>query len=233
MEINLGLRLLALGLFLALLLLMTYYFLVINRKATPYPALQGAAIQSPDGEKRRADAALVSKIKSAISQTKRLYGHSIGVEYHNEQVILSGEVPTEIDKELAANLAKETSGGKEVINQLRVQGNVTPAPLPQSGGTPNQELTVNVEDLELQANLREHLMAAPELKAQRIEIKVQNRVVTLTGNVASAPLKLHAEQLVRGYPKVTSVNNQLRIGSAPAATPNPASPRVVAIPERE
>jgi osmotically-inducible protein OsmY len=230
-EINLWLQLLALGLSVVLLFLMAYYFLVINRPATPPALVSGTALQSPEGEKRRADAALIAKIKSAISQTKRLYGHSIGVEYRNEQVVLSGEVPTEIDKELAANLAQESSGGKEVINQLRVQTNITPEATLQLGVIPHQELTVNVDDLELHANLRERLMTVPELKAQRIKIKVQNRVVTLTGTVTSEALKLRAEQLARDYPKVTSVINQLRLGSDSA--PHPAASPASAIPKKE
>ncbi len=236
MGINWGLRLLALSLFLVLLLLMAYYFFVVNRNLTPRLPTPEDSLKAIDGERRKADAALLSKVKSAISQTKRLYGYSIGVECHDGMVTLSGEVPTEIDKELAANLAKETSGVKEVSNQIRV----TPEATPQPGEIVNQDLTINVDDLELQANLRERLLSAPELKTQRIEIKVQNRAVTLTGTVAAETQKLRAEQLVRNYPKVTSVNNQLRIGTAAAASPSsgkaspsPTAPPVVALAESD
>ena len=219
MGINLGLRLLALGLTIVLLLLITYYFLVVNRSLSPALPTQADSLKTLDVEKRKADAALISKVKSAISQTKRLHGYSIGVECRDGLVILTGEVPTEIDKELAAALAQETGGVKEVTNQIRIAPEATPQP----GEAANQDLAINVDDLELQANLRERVIAVPELKAQRIEIKVQNRVVTLTGNVASEAQKLRADQLIRNYPKVTSVTNQLRIaGTATSQTTTPA-----------
>jgi osmotically-inducible protein OsmY len=218
MGINLGLRLLALGLSAVLLLLIAYYFLVVNRNQSPVLPTASDSLKTLDAEKRKADAALMSKVKSAIAQTKRLHGYGIGVECREGMVTLTGEVPTEIDKELAANLARETLGVKEVTNQIRI----TPAATPQPGEIANQDLAINVDDLELQANLRERVISVPELKAQRIEIKVQNRVITLTGNVASEAQKLRAEQLIRNYPKVASVANQLRIGDASVMPTKPS-----------
>ena len=170
MGVNFGLRLLALGLSVVLSLLIAYYFLVINRSVNPPMPTQADSLKTLDAEKRKADAALISKVKSAIAQTKRLHGYGIGVEYHDGRLTLSGEVPTEIDKELVANLARETLGVKEVTNQIRI----TPEATPQPGEAVNQDLAINVEDLELQANLYERVLSVPELKAQQIEIKVQN-----------------------------------------------------------
>lgn len=222
MGINFGLRLLAMSLSVALLFLVTYYFLVVNRSTSPALPTQEDALKTLDAEKRKADAALISKIKSAISQTKRLHGYGIGVECREGQVTLTGEVPTEIDKDLAANLARETAGVKNVTNQIRIAPEATPQP----GDTVTQDLAINVDDLELQANLHERLQAVPELKAQRIVIKVQNRAVTLTGSVATEAQKDRIEQILRNYPKVASINNQLRIGSIalPSASPAAASP---------
>ena len=221
MGINFGLRLLAMSLSLALLFLVTYYFLVVNRSTNPVLPTQEDALKTLDAEKRKADAALISRIKSAISQTKRLHGYGIGVECREGQVTLTGEVPTEIDKDLAANLARETSGVKNVTNQIRIAPEATPQP----GETTKQDLAINVDDLELQANLHERLQAVSELKTQRIAIKVQNRAVTLTGSVATEAQKDRVEQILRNYPKVTAINNQLRIGSTalPASPPTTAS----------
>lgn len=229
MGVNGGLRLLILSLVCVLLLLMTYYFLVINRSLVPPLPASASASSSPETERQIADAALMGKIKSAVAQTKRLHGYSIGVECKEGSVTLTGEVPTEIDKQLAADLAQEVTGVKEVNNQLRVVPDATPQP----GENRPPDLSVNVEDLELQANLRERLQSVPELKAQKIEIKVQNRQVTLTGQVTTEGQKTRAEDLLRGYPKVATIHNQLRLGanaptektaiSQPAASPS-ASP---------
>ncbi|MFN7931223.1 MAG: BON domain-containing protein [Blastocatellia bacterium] len=213
MGINGGLRLLVLSLVAVLLLLMTYYFLVINRSSLSNTQTKIAAQSAQKTEKQLADAALMNKIKSALAQTKRLHGYSIGVECREGLVALTGDVPTEIDKQLAADLAQEITGVKEVQNRLRVIPDATPQP----GESKQLELSVNVEDLELQANLRERLLTVPELKAQKITLKVQNRQVTLTGQVATEAQKARAEELLRNYPKVAGVQNQLHIGSSTAS----------------
>lgn len=232
MGINGGLRLLVLSLSFVLLMLMTYYFLVINRSLAPGLPAKPTALQSENSEKQKADAALMSKIKSAIAQTKRLHGYSIGVECKDGLVSLNGDVPSEIDKELAADLAKEISGVKAINNQLRIAPEATPLP----GENKAPDFSINVDDLELQANLRERIRSVPELKTQNIEIKVQNRAVTLTGNVASEQQRTRIEQLLHNFPKVTSVNNLVRIGGvAPpppktekTASPTPAKPTPIA-----
>ncbi len=213
MGVNLGLRLLAMGLSVVLCLLIVYYFLVVNRSINPPLSTQANSLKMLDAEKRKAEAALLSKVKSAIAQTKRLHGYAIGVEYKDGMVVLTGEVPTEIDKELAANLARETLSLKEITNQISIM----PAATPQSSEGVQQELSINVDDLELQANLRERVLSIPDLKTQRITIKVQHRIVTLTGEVASESQKLRVEQLLRNYPRVTAVNNHLRIGPQTAS----------------
>ena len=158
MGINGGLRLLVLSLSFVLLMLMTYYFLVINRSLAPGLPAKPTALQSENSEKQKADAALMSKIKSAIAQTKRLHGYSIGVECKDGLVSLNGDVPSEIDKELAADLAKEISGVKAINNQLRIAPEATPLP----GENKAPDFSINVDDLELQANLRERIRSVPE-----------------------------------------------------------------------
>ena len=71
MGINGGLRLLVLSLSFVLLMLMTYYFLVINRSLAPGLPAKPTAFQSESSEKQKADAALMSKIKSALAQDRK------------------------------------------------------------------------------------------------------------------------------------------------------------------
>ena len=207
MGINFWLRLLVLGLCVSLLLLASYYFLTINQDPNQYP--QAAVAVLPETDKRQLDAAVSARIRAAITRTKRLYKLNIGVENKEGRITLTGEVPTEIDQELAGTLAQETSGVKEVHNQLQVRPsrNQTNEPMTQ-GNTP-----LNVEDLEMEANLRESLQVLPELKTQPILLKVNNRAVTLTGRIATEQQRLRVEQILRNAPKVSSLSNQLRVGN--------------------
>ncbi len=222
MGINVGLRLLALGLFVFLLFLVSYYFLVVNRNLSSDNLRQSSTISSPDAERIRQDAALASRIKSALAQTKRLQGYTISVENKEGVVTLSGEVPSPFDKELAGNIAKETPGIKTVINTLQIVPGVTPQT--DESSLSKIELSVNVEDLELQANLRERIASFPELKNQQIEIKAQQHAVTLSGNAESEQQRVKIEQIVRTFPKVTSVANLLKVGSKPATPQSSSSP---------
>ena len=205
--INFWLRLLALGLCLSLFFLVSYYFLIINRdteKPLPTPMLT-----SQESDKKQADAALSARIRSAIMRTKRLYNLNIGVENKSGSITLTGEVPTEIDKELAGTLAQETSGVKAVHNQLQVLPGIHRTNEP----TTQDNAPLYVEDLEMEANLREQLQAQAELKGQPILLKVNHRAVTLTGRVATEQQRLRAEQVLRNAPKVSSISNQLRVGN--------------------
>ena len=203
--INFWLRLLGLGLGATLFLQCFYYFSVINRDlpaVLPVPHIE-------DAEKGRNEVALTTSIRSALTQTKRLYNLSIGVKNRDGVITLSGEVPSEIDRDLAANVTKKIPGVKDVCNEIQVVAN-----LKRPGeDTVQVSSTVNVEDLEIEANLRESLQNVAELKDQPIQIKVQQRAVILTGRVASEPLRLRAEQTIRNAPKVNQVSNQLRIGN--------------------
>ncbi len=207
MGINLWLRLLVLGLCLSLVLLITYYFLIVNRE--PTRQLQAAVTAPPESDKRQLDAAVSARVRSAITRTKRLYNLNIGVENKEGSIILSGEVPTDIDKELAGALAQETAGVKQVYNQLQVTPTLgrTNEPLLQTN------TLLNVEDLEMEANLRESLQSIADLKPQQILLKVHNRAVTLTGRVANEQQRLRIEQMLRNAPKVSSISNQLRVGN--------------------
>ena len=207
MGINFWLRLLALGLCVSLFLLASYYFLVVNREAEkPHPV---AVLTLQESDKKQADAALSARIRSAITRTKRLYSLNIGVENKAGSITLTGEVPTEIDKELTGTLAQETYGVKEVHNQLQVTPSLHRANEPMTQGN----APLHVEDLEMEANLRESLLTLTELKTQPILLKVNNRAVTLTGRVATEQQRLRVEQIIHNAPKVSSISNQLRVGN--------------------
>lgn len=203
--INFWLRLLAVGLCASLLFQSFFYFSVINR--TEPVIVQTSFSRQEEAEKGKIDVALANKVRSAIAQTKRLYPLGIAVKNRDGIITLTGEVPTDIDRELAANVAKEMPGVKEVSNEIQVITNLK-NPNEESGQVNS---TVNVEDLEIEANLRETFQVVPELKAQPIQIKVHHRQVTLTGRVASEQQRQRAEQLVHDAPKIITINNQLHV----------------------
>ena len=207
--INIGLRILALSLSIVLFFLVTYYFLSVNR-AQPLPEkFTRTAQQSGESERYKVDIALMGRIKAVLGQSKRLHGYSIGVECKDGTVNITGEVPTQIDKDLAAQLVLQTPGVNTITNNL----SILPAAPRTNQETSPSSLPVNVEDFELEANLRERISSTPGLANAVITIKVKNKVVTLVGVVPNEQIRSQIEQMVSNFPQVARVNNQIKTSS--------------------
>lgn len=176
-------------------------FIVLPRSAMPQMA-QNALAQA-------ADATTSGKVKSAFALSKRLSPYDISVDSRDGVVTLKGKVTSDIDKELAASVAKDTTGVKQVNNELIVEPGVKPSDA-------SLRESARVADLEIQADLRERLAASEELRGQPLQVAVQNRVVTLTGQVETPAQKTGAEQLARAVSNVANVVNNLNVTN-PAA----------------
>lgn len=207
MGLNFWLRLVAAGLFLSLVLLSAYYFLYINREPVRQVIVAKPTVDSVEVERKKSDTAMMTRIKAAMTQSKRLHSQSIGVECKEGNITLFGDVQKEADRDLAENLAKEVAGVPAIKNEIKVLGSAVRSNL-------KEELTtsvVKVEDLELEANLRESLESLPDLPSQNIKIKVTNREVNVSGRVASEQQRIRVEQIIRNTPKVNSVSNNLKV----------------------
>ncbi|MGH9839762.1 MAG: BON domain-containing protein [Blastocatellia bacterium] len=158
------------------------------------------------------DIALAYKVKSAFSLSRRLADYEISVKAKDGLIMLTGQVPTEIDKGLAENVAKDVPDVKGVNNQLQVQPGLKP-----SEASVREEM--RIADLEIRADLSERLLASPGLQGQSIQANVQERTVTITGRVETPAQKIGAERFARSIPKVVNVINKLEV-SNPGAVQN-------------
>ena len=152
------------------------------------------------------DAGITAQVKAAFALSKRISAYDIGVKTKDGVVTLTGQSPSEIDRELAGNVARDTTGVKQVDNQIRVEPGLKPsdASLRESS---------RVTDLEIHANLRERLAASEFLSGNEINVSVKDRVVTLTGRTQTPRQKAGVEQLARSIPNVANVVNQLSVAN--------------------
>jgi hyperosmotically inducible protein len=67
------------------------------------------------------DTALTTKVKTALVDQKGLEGLSIHVNSYKGVVQLSGFVDTDVEKELAGQIARNVDGVAEVVNNLIVK----------------------------------------------------------------------------------------------------------------
>jgi len=162
-----------------------------------------------------ADTAISGKVKTAFGLSKRLSAYDIKVDTDDGVVTLSGQVGSEHVKSLAAEIARDTPGVREVINNIEVN----------PGAQPSIENS-RIDDLEIRTAILEAFARSPELSGKKIEIAVENRKVTLSGSVDTKAQSVGAEQAARAVDGVAAVTNGLSVANpeAPAEPPPSATP---------
>jgi hyperosmotically inducible protein len=156
------------------------------------------------------DAGITAQVKAAFALSKRISAYEIGVDTKDGVVTLTGQSPSEIDRELAGNVARDTTGVKQVDNQIRVEPGLKPSDA-------SLRESARVTDLEIHAYLRERLAASEFLSGNEINVSVKDRVVTLAGRTQTPQQRTGVGQLARSIPNVADVVNQLTVINPGAA----------------
>jgi osmotically-inducible protein OsmY len=81
------------------------------------PSLQNAFRSLKESSQ---DAATTSKVRTALFLSKRVSAFDIKVKTSQGEVTLTGQVPSEEMKAVAGAIARDTSGAKQVHNELTV-----------------------------------------------------------------------------------------------------------------
>src|SRR6266851_9415886 len=152
------------------------------------------------------DAATTTKVKTALLLSKHVSAFDTAVGTARGEVTLTGEVPTQDIKRLAA-VAQDTSGVKAVHNNLTVNPGVAGNPEVASIGD-------RVADLEIKTLVTDQLSQAPELKDERITVQVNKRSVSLDGTVSSPAQRRAADRIVLLVPGVQHLTSNLVVTTA-------------------
>ena len=164
------------------------------------------------------DAAATSRVRTALLLSKQVSPFDIRVETSQGEVTLQGQVPSEEVKAVAGAIAQDTSGVKQVHNNLGVN--------PSAERNPETErLGERVADLEIKTLVSDALSKNGEVGEKRVETEVKNRVVTLSGSVETASQKYAAEQIAWQVPGVQGVKDNLSTTNA-QATPESADEKL-------
>jgi osmotically-inducible protein OsmY len=159
-----------------------------------------------------ADVAATTKVKAALGLSKRVSAYDISVSTTDGVVTLTGLAPSEDVKSLAGEIARDTQGVKQVNNEIQID----PAAKPTNE-------SARVEDLEIRTSILESFARSPELGGKNIEVKVENRIVTLSGAVETPAQRNGAEQTARAVDGVAGVTNNLAVTNPQAGTEPPAA----------
>jgi len=124
-------------------------------------------------------------------------------------ITLGGHVGYEADKSQAESLAKSSSGGQVVADEIAV----TPPGIESEAKTVNSDLDKGIEK-----NLDAALIQTRLNKAVKYDVK--NGVVTLTGEVNTQTRRVLAESTAARVPNVQQVVNEVEVKNQKATSSN-------------
>jgi hyperosmotically inducible periplasmic protein len=182
--------------------------LVIGVWLTVIPAIAAAQSSPPTIEQKTKaaaektgayakDAWLTSKTKIALYGDERVSANEVKVETKNAVVTLRGKVATDDEKRAAEDVAKGVDGVTSVKNQLQV--------VPASA-----RKAVDAKDDDLKKTVKTRIDREARLKGSDIQVRADNGVVTLTGDVKDIVARARASEVARGVPGVKAVKNELK-----------------------
>jgi osmotically-inducible protein OsmY len=152
------------------------------------------------------DAWITGKLEAVYALNRHLEGYAIDTDTQNGVVHLTGTVESDIDRDLAGEIAKGIEGVMSVDNDLKVaSGSRKPA---TSSGD-DRPFGVWIDDATTTAAVKSKLLANPNTKGLKIDVDTRGDVVTLRGEVSSSEEKQLAEELAKNSGDVKEVRNQL------------------------
>ena len=162
-----------------------------------------------DSSQPAKDSFITGKLEATYLFNRHLNSFTIHPETTNGVVHLTGSVDSDIDRDLAGQIAKGVDGVTSVKNDLVVESGSSQASTKSSGtsGTFGQY----VDDATTTAMVKSKLLADSNVKGLKITVETTRDVVTLTGKVGSAEQKQLAEKIARNTGDVKSVKNELVI----------------------
>ncbi len=185
---------------------MKKYLAVAGLCASALVSLNASAVEREGAAK---DAWIDGRLESVYALNRHLSAFDIDTDVDKGVVILTGQVQSDIDRDLAGELAKGIDGVVKVNNQLTIAADAHAAP--RNGDRSFGEW---IDDTTMTSRVKSKLVANPNTKGMQIHVDSRSDVVTLSGYVASAEEKALAEELARNTGDVKTVRNDLVVRKA-------------------
>lgn len=146
------------------------------------------------------------KLETAYLFNTSLNNFAIDTDVVGNKAVLKGTVKSDIDKELAEEIALSIDGITSVDNRLVVDS--------EHESTIERKadsFASNVKDPSITATVKTKLLANSHTSGMDINVDTDNRVVTLKGKVGSATESDLAEKIAENVDDVEKVVNNLRV----------------------
>ncbi len=159
------------------------------------------------------DAWLKGKLEATLLFNEHLDSFAIETEVRDSVAYLSGVVDSDIDRDLAGEIAKSIEGINKVENGLTVDKVKAHSRYEAAENEEHRSFQRTVKDATLTAKVKSKLLVNENTGGLAIDVDSKNGIVTLSGKVGSDEEKDLAVQIAKNTGGVMSVSDQLTVKS--------------------
>ncbi len=154
------------------------------------------------------DAWIDGKVESALLINRHLNNFTIDTDVKNHTVYLTGTVKSDVDKALAAEIAKGIKGVENVENNLVVDADTEMKKTAHDEGD-ERSFGTWYDDATTTASVKSKFLWSGEVDGLDINVDTHRGVVTLNGTADSEANKELAEKMAKNTDGVRDVVNKL------------------------
>lgn len=171
--------------------------------------LATTAVQAKDNswEKSAQDAWIDGKAEATLLFNTNLNSFDINTDVKDGVVTLTGKVEHSVDKKLAYELVAGIDGVKSVDNKITVYKEKESKEVEKERGMESSALT----DAKIATVIKTRLLFDTDITGTDIDVDVENRQVTLTGEVDSSAEKQLVINIAKNADDVKDVKDKLKI----------------------
>ncbi len=159
------------------------------------------------------DAWVDGKVETALMFNRHLNNFTIDTDVRGNVVYLTGTVKSEVDKDLATQIAESIEGVNNVENNLKIDKDAETHDRDYypDDDEDNRSWGTWYNDATTTASIKSQFLWNDEVEGLDINVDTMNGVVTLTGEADSAANKQLAEKIAQNSDGVRKVVNNLVI----------------------
>jgi len=154
----------------------------------------------------KSDPGITTAVKTKLAADSTVKAYLINVDTKDGVVTLAGNVDTDAAKGRAVELARATTGVRDVRDELTV----TP-PAAATSGVGEPGVSAVVDDASITAAVKTKFIADPAISGLSIDVDTKDNVVTLSGGVRSDAERKQAVEIAEKTNGVKSVVDHLKI----------------------
>ncbi len=157
------------------------------------------------------DAWLKGKLEATLLFNEHLNSFAIETDVKNGVASLNGAVASDIDRDLAGEIAKSIEGVNQVENNLTVDRSKAHSGYESAENEEHRSFQRTVRDATLTAKVKTKLLLNENTSGLAINVDTDNGAVTLSGKVDSEEEKELAVRIAQNTEGARSVSDRLTI----------------------